>query len=138
MTTENSLKKQKPVAEITPNKSKGVNIFLWLLVLLLVAFIAGANIYYQDTIDTPIRVIAIIVGLLIATGIAFTTNQGKRAFVFFKESKVELRRITWPTFAETKQTTLIVLVFTLLMSLLLWGFDSIIILGIQFLTNLRF
>jgi preprotein translocase subunit SecE len=42
-----------------------------------------------------------------------------------KDAQVELRRITWPTKQDTFQTTWIVLVIVLIMSLLLWGIDTV-------------
>ena len=41
-----------------------------------------------------------------------------------KESRGEIRRVVWPTWEETSQTTLIVLVLVLIFALLLWLLDS--------------
>jgi preprotein translocase subunit SecE len=46
--------------------------------------------------------------------------------------------VVWPTRAETRQTTLIVIAVTVLTSLFFWAIDSIIIALINFLTDLRF
>ncbi len=138
MASEHKKKKQKQLAEIEHHKSKGVNALLWVLTLVLVAAIALGNIYLADDIATPIRVVAIVIGLLIALGLAALTNQGEKARRFLKESKIELRRITWPTYPETMQTTLIVMGVTVAVSLILWGFDSVIVSVVNFLTDLRF
>ncbi|MDG6897449.1 preprotein translocase subunit SecE [Actinobacillus delphinicola] len=138
MATENQKKKQKQLAEIEQPKSTGLNKLLWVLVVVLIAVIAFCNIYFADSFATPIRIIAVIIGLLITLGIAAVTNQGAKARQFLKESKIELRRITWPTRPETMQTTLIVIGVTVAVSLILWGFDSIIVSTINFLTDLRF
>ena len=76
--------------------------------------------------------------LLIAFGLAAITNQGTKARTFFSEAKVEGRKVVWPTRAETRQTTLIVIGVTVLTSLFFWAIDSIIIALINFLTDLRF
>ena len=61
-----------------------------------------------------------------------------KARTFFSEAKVEGRKVVWPTRAETRQTTLIVIAVTVLTSLFFWAIDSIIIALINFLTDLRF
>ena len=99
---------------------------------------AVGNIYLVEKFSTAIRVVGIVVALLIALGVAAITNQGTKARGFFSASRVELRRITWPTRQEAMQTTLIVFAVTVLASLILWGLDSVIVSLITFLTDLRF
>ncbi|OOR99471.1 preprotein translocase subunit SecE [Canicola haemoglobinophilus] len=119
-------------------KSKGLNGFLWLLVVAVVIVVAVGNVYLVEKFSTPIRVVGIVIALLVALGIAATTNQGTKARGFFSDARVELRRITWPTRPEVMQTTLIVFAVTALISLILWGLDSVIVSLITFLTDLRF
>lgn len=122
----------------THEKSKGTNTFLWLLAIIVIAISAVGNIYFVDKFSTPIRVVAIVVLLLIALGILAITNQGTRARGFLKDARIELRKIVWPTRSETMQTTLIVMAVTVIVSLILWGLDSVIVSVINFLTSLRF
>ncbi len=129
--------KNKVAPEIE-QKSKGLNGFLWLLVVAIVIVAAVGNIYLVEKFSTAIRVVGIVVALLIALGVAAITNQGTKARGFFSASRVELRRITWPTRPEAMQTTLIVFAVTVLASLILWGLDSVIVSLITFLTDLRF
>ncbi|URL02103.1 preprotein translocase subunit SecE [Avibacterium sp. 20-126] len=119
-------------------KSKGLNTFLWLLSMVIIAVAAVGNIYFADQFSTPIRVVAVVILLLIALGILAITNQGTKARAFLKDSRIELRKIVWPTRYEAMQTTLIVMAVTMIVSLILWGLDSIIVSVINFLTNLRF
>lgn len=131
--------KKKHTSETESNeKSKGFNTFLWLLAIVVIAISAVGNIYFADKFSSPIRIVGIVILLLIAFGILAITNQGTKARSFFKESRVELRKIVWPTRSETMQTTLIVIAVTVVVSLILWGLDSIIVSVINFLTNLRF
>ncbi|MDE2773857.1 MAG: preprotein translocase subunit SecE [Gemmatimonadota bacterium] len=46
---------------------------------------------------------------------------GSRAFV--EESWSELRKVTWPDYQQLKNATLVVLVFVVLISLLIWLMD---------------
>ncbi|MBI2121196.1 MAG: preprotein translocase subunit SecE [Candidatus Wildermuthbacteria bacterium] len=44
---------------------------------------------------------------------------------FFKEVAQEARKVSWPTWQETKQSTMLVIVFSALVALILGFFDSI-------------
>ena len=43
----------------------------------------------------------------------------------FREVKIELKRITWPSKDETKKAFIAVIVFTLIYTILVGGLDSI-------------
>ena len=132
------IEKKKNAPEPLEGKSKGLNIFLWLLTVVIIAATAFGNIYFQDQYSTPIRVVAVVVLLLISLGVAAMTNQGRKALGFFKDSRTELRKIVWPTRPEATQTTFMVVGVTVFVSLILWGLDYIIVLIITFLTDWRF
>ena len=132
------IEKKKNESEASVEKSKGLNIFLWLLTVAIIAASAFGNIYFQDQYSTPMRVVAVIVLLLISLGVAATTNQGRKALGFFQDARTELRRIVWPSRPEATQTTFIVVGVTVFVSLILWGLDSIIVSIITFLTDWRF
>jgi len=74
----------------------------------------------------------------IAGGMALLTKKGKASLEFAREARIEMRKVIWPTRHETLQTTLIVALITLVMSLILWGIDSILVRLISFITGLRF
>ena len=42
------------------------------------------------------------------------------------DSKVELKKVTWPTKQETTQTTLGVIVVVIIVGILLWLFDMLL------------
>ena len=132
------IEKKKHTPEAPEEKSKGLNAFLWLLTVVIIAATAFGNIYFEDQYSTPIRVVAVIVLLLISLGVAATTNQGRKALGFFQDARTELRRIVWPSRPEATQTTFIVVGVTVFVSLILWGLDSIIVSIITFLTDWRF
>lgn len=119
-------------------KSKGLNSVLWVLVIILVAVAAVGNTYFASHFSFVVRVLALVALLVSATVLAALTNQGQQAIGFMKESRLELRKIVWPTRQESTQTTLIVGAICLVAALALWGIDSIIVTAITFLTNLRF
>ncbi|WP_263146964.1 preprotein translocase subunit SecE [Pseudomonas sp. RIT-PI-AD] len=97
----------------------------WLAVVVLVAVGVVGNQYFSAE---PIlyRVLALLVLALIAGFIVLQTAKGQAFFVLAKEARTEIRKVVWPTRQETTQTTLIVVAVVLVMSLLLWGLDSLL------------
>ena len=138
MALEIEKKKNAPEPLEVEGKAKWLNIFLWLLTIVIIAVTAFGNIYFQDQYSSPICVVAVVVLLLISLGVAAMTNQGRKALGFFKDSRTELRKIVWPTRPEATQTTFMVVGVTVFVSLILWGLDSIIVRIITFLTDWRF
>jgi len=63
------------------------------------------------------------------------TALGQRLVSFSRESRVELRKVVWPTRQETIQITLIVLVLVFLIGLFLWLVDSLLFWGVQMITG---
>lgn len=108
----------------------------WLVVLALFIIGIWLNYHYQ-MIDTSLRVIGWLTLVLAAIGVASLTTQGKRGWHFAKEARGELRKVVWPTRQETVQTTLIVMGLVILLSLIIWGLDSILLWAIAFLTGHR-
>jgi preprotein translocase subunit SecE len=60
-----------------------------------------------------------------------TSAQGQRLWSFIQGSRVEIRKVVWPTKQETTQTAIAVFVFTLVMMLFFWTLDS----GLLWLTR---
>jgi len=67
---------------------------------------------------------AVIAGLAVGAGVAWTSGPGQRFFAFAKESWSETRRVVWPERKETTQVTLIVFGFVLAMAVFLWVVDK--------------
>jgi len=95
---------------------------------LLVAFLlvaAGiAGYYYLHDSPSVLRLVSILVGLLLAAGVAWTSESGKRFFTFGRDSVAEAKRVVWPTRKETIQTTAVVIAFAVTMALFLWAVDA--------------
>ena len=105
----------------------------WILAVVALAGAVYANHYLVDG-SVLVRVAVIITLVAVGLGIGFTTTKGKTALEFAKESRVEARKVVWPSRPETVQTTLIIIVSVFLVSLLLWGLDAILVQVIGFLT----
>ncbi|MEO8401568.1 MAG: preprotein translocase subunit SecE [Gammaproteobacteria bacterium] len=108
----------------------------WLVIVILVVAGIVAN-YYYSTQPWPLRLLAWLFLLSIVTAIALQTRQGKLALSFARESRIELRKVFWPTRQETLQTTLFVAVMVVILALVLWGIDSMLMWLIGWLTGQR-
>ena len=80
--------------------------------------------YYLSESPMVIRLVSILVGLLAGAVVFWTTEPGKRFYVYSQESAVETKKVVWPTRKETLQTTGIVFVFVVVMALFLWLVDA--------------
>ena len=69
------------------------------------------------------RVLGILLFVVIAAGIALTTAKGRALTSFMQAARTEVRKMVWPTRAETIQTTGMILVIVLLVALFLWALD---------------
>jgi preprotein translocase subunit SecE len=108
----------------------------WGLVILLLAAAIGGNYYYGQE-SVLFRAIGVVFAVGVAGLIAMQTLKGRNAVSFAKESRTEVRKVVWPTRQEAIQTTGIVLVVTLLMSLLLWGLDSVLFWLVGLITGMK-
>ncbi|WWP00418.1 MAG: preprotein translocase subunit SecE [Candidatus Dasytiphilus stammeri] len=123
--------------ELSNNKSNRLEIIKWLTVIALLMIAIIGNSYYHHTI-LLIRVLTIIFIIFTAGGIASLTNHGKLILRFFKETKNEIYKISWPTTQETLHTALIVTAVTVVISLILWGLDSLLFHLVSLIIRLRF
>ncbi len=69
--------------------------------------------------------VSTVIALALTVGLMFYLYRNASAHSFLSEVVIELKKVTWPTWAETKRSTLIVIVFTVLLSMFLWGSDQI-------------
>lgn len=95
----------------------------WLAVVVLVAIGVVGNSYYSD-LAVLYRVVALVALGLLTLWVAVNTVQGSAVWETVKESQAEIRKVVWPSRQETNQTTLIVVVLTIIMSIILWGLDT--------------
>lgn len=107
------------------SQSSGLDGLKWIIVTLLVVAGIGGNIYYADQ-SLLYRVLGMVALAVAAAYVATLTAQGAAFWLLAKEARIEIRKVVWPTRQESTQTTLIVLAFVLLMSIILWGLDTLL------------
>ncbi|WP_041717744.1 preprotein translocase subunit SecE [Alloalcanivorax dieselolei] len=102
--------------------SSTLEVIKWLVVAALVAAAVFGNSYFSD-VSPLYRALGVVAVALVAAFVALQTEQGRSFNQLRKDSMVELRKVVWPTRQETLQTTLIVLVFVVIVALLLFVLD---------------
>ncbi len=80
--------------------------------------------YYENDMPLPLRVLMVLGGTGAGIAIAMTSTQGRRLWHFIQGSRLEIRKVIWPTRQETTQTAIAVFVFTLVLALFFWALDS--------------
>ena len=131
-----TLNKQLAGAKPASGQLTGNRNDLWKWILLAVIIVAAivANFFLVDQsvwYSTAIWIGALVVG----AGLVLITAPGAQLVQFFKDSRIEIRKVVWPTRQETMQAALMVLVAVVLMSVLLWVIDMILFRIINFLTT---
>jgi len=72
----------------------------------------------------PLRVLMVLGGTGVGIALAMTSVQGQQLWHFIQGSRVEIRKVVWPTRQETTQTAIAVFVFTLILAMFFWALDS--------------
>ena len=72
------------------------------------------------------RWVIVLASLGVGIVVALQSAQGRTFWQFVQGSRVELRKVVWPTRQETLQTTLVVFVAILAMGIFFWLLDWIL------------
>lgn len=72
------------------------------------------------------RVIGLLVVVAIVLFIVYQTVLGKRTVAFFRDARTEVRKVVWPSRAETTQTTLTVIIIVIIVGVFLWLLDMML------------
>ncbi|MDO6500125.1 preprotein translocase subunit SecE [Photobacterium sanguinicancri] len=117
-----------------PSSSSNMDGLKWVVVIALLAAAVVGNYLYSD-VSVVLRAGAVVVLVAAAAGVAALTAKGKTAITFARESRMEVRKVVWPTRQEATQTTFIVLAVTVVMALALWGIDGIMVRLVRLVTG---
>jgi preprotein translocase subunit SecE len=100
----------------------------------LVGGAIGAFYYFSDH-SLLTRVIGLLLLLGVATAIAMQTTVGQNVWEFAVSSRMEVRKVVWPTREETTRTTLIVMVMVIFVAMMLWLLDMFLLWAVRLLTG---
>ena len=90
------------------------------------ALLIGAVVVYYalGAQDLWLRVGALLITLVLAVVLFFTSESGKQLIAFGRDSVKEARKVVWPTRNEALQMTGYVFAFVFVMALFLWLTDK--------------
>jgi len=93
-----------------------------------VAILVGgvAAFYLLGSLPLAVRWLIVLVALAAGIFVALQSVQGKALWQFVQGSRVELRKVVWPTRQETLQTTLVVVVAIVVMGIFFWVLDWVL------------
>jgi len=116
------------------SQSSAMDGLKWALVFLILAAAVVGNYIYSDVM-VLLRALGVVVAIAVAAVIALQTTKGRATLTFARESRLEVRKVVWPTRQEATHTTLIVLAATVLTALILWAMDGILVRLVGFITG---
>ncbi len=96
--------------------------------LAAIAILVGgiAAFYLLGTYPLAARWAIVLVALVAGVFVALQSARGRAFWQFVQGSKVELRKVVWPTKKESTQTTLVVFVAIVVMGIFFWVLDWIL------------
>jgi preprotein translocase subunit SecE len=72
----------------------------------------------------------------VVAGLVFISGSEGKSFVsFMKETKIELKKVVWPTREETTKTTGMIIIAVIIVSIFLWIVDAFFTWMVQLLTH---
>ena len=93
--------------------------------LMVIAGLVGFY-YFDAQFSSNIRGFALVGVLIAAVAVASQTALGRNTVTFIGESRFELRKVVWPTRAETIRTTVVIIIVVIIISLLMGLIDLIL------------
>jgi preprotein translocase subunit SecE len=93
-------------------------------VAILIGGVAG--FYLLTSYPLAVRWVIVLASFGVGILVALQSVQGRAFWQFVQGSRVELRKVVWPTRQETLQTTLVVFVAVLVMGIFFWILDWIL------------
>ena len=88
--------------------------------------VAGIVAFYALDVSVWLRWGAVAAGLVLGSAVVALSRYGTALKQFWVDSRVELRKIVWPTRNETGMTTLVVFVFVIVSGVFFWLLDLVL------------
>jgi preprotein translocase subunit SecE len=93
---------------------------------ILVLFVGIGAFYWFEDQALALRIGMVVAGLAAAAGFAWLSWYGREFWQFAIASRIELRKVVWPSRDETVKTTYVVFIFAIVMGLFFWGLDWVL------------
>ena len=104
----------------------------WKTYLAIAIVIATLYLYYSNPLafNTLTKVLITLILFGIAVTVFIKSSQGDRFVHFLKETRIELRKVVWPTRQETAKTTGIIMIAVVIVAIFLWIIDAFFTWGV--------
>jgi len=111
----------------------------WKTILAILIVVAGLALYYINPLGFNLitKVLLTLVIFAIAVTVFVKSDQGDRFVHFLKETRIELRKVVWPTREETIKTTGIIMVAVIIVAIFLWIVDAFFTWGVQSISSIN-
>jgi preprotein translocase subunit SecE len=106
-----------------------------LVVAVLLVFAGIAGYYVLGAQPDWQRWSAMVAGLVLAAVVFWSSQSGRNFGQFFFDSRIELRKVVWPSRDQAIKTTMIVFGFMVLAGLFFWVLDWFLALATKYLTG---
>ena len=106
-----------------------------LTIAILIAIAGVAGYYLLANQPTWLRWMAVVASLVLAAVVVALSRYGTEFRRFVELSRIELRKVVWPTRQETLQTTVVVFVFVAIAGVFFWALDLVLAWATKFLTG---
>jgi len=106
------------------------------LALAAAALVGGVVAYYwYEDVAQVLRVLMVLGGLIAGLVLLYWSQPGRELWNYVQSSRVELRKMVWPTRQETWRTTLVVFVFVMALGVFFWLVDMALAWGARHVTG---
>ena len=82
-------------------------------------------------LNTLFKVLILLFSLVVAAYFFIKSAQGERLLYFVKETRIELRKVVWPSREETLKTTGMVMIAVIVVAIFLWIVDAFFTWGVK-------
>ena len=117
------------------SKKSGYSINTIVSIVILVASLAVFYLNPLALTSLLFKVLIFVAGLVVSGLVFISGSEGKSFVSFMKETKIELKKVVWPTREETTKTTGMIIIAVIIVSIFLWIVDAFFTWMVQLLTH---
>ena len=111
----------------------------WKTILAILIVVAGLALYYVNPLgfNGLTKVLITLIVFALAITVFVKSDRGDQFIHFLKETRIELRKVVWPTRQETIKTTGIIMVAVIIIAIFLWIVDAFFTWGVQSISSIN-
>ena len=96
-------------------------------IIAIIIFIASIIIFYFDPLGLQVtlyKVLILLTGVVVAISVFLLSEDSSKFKNFVSQTKIELRKVVWPSKDETVKTTIMIIIAVIIVSIFLWLVDT--------------